>query len=182
MDIDDPRTQEEKEEWEKFSKENFIIAIGADGKITSVPFDKADTKHYQLFSRLNEKLGGVMGEVWWNSTSLDLPNTLAKKDFIVIFPLDLEEIGATKTTLFPFKPTKKQLNAFKTLYEPLKKMSAITYYKSPSEGKNLNYGENYDFDFENLDRFVNEKLAEAEIEENSKIKAEKDTDTEDIDI
>ena len=59
--------ENEKEFW----NENCIIAIDPSGKFKSVSAKENEEAHWQLYFRLNKKLGGIMGEIKpWNRSML----------------------------------------------------------------------------------------------------------------
>lgn len=144
-----------------FWKENYNIAIDQDGNFVSVPAIETEIDHWQIYARLNKKLGGIMGEIKpWDlgsddNTCYDLPNRLAKLKYINIYPSYLIN-NDEFFVIFPYKPTKKQIETFKTLYEHFSNSKyKFNYFEKPNDELCLDYDlitEGVD----NLKKFVKE--------------------------
>ncbi len=141
-----------------YFEENFVIVVDRNGKMTSVPRVLGEIDHYKLFRRLNEKLNGIMGIILDTDSSLNLPNRLAKLDYLVIFPFYLvdkmEECDSV--VAFPFNPTKQQLLFLKSLYPHLEKQEIVYFFEEPDLNEEIDYRE-WNYPLDDLKIFVENK-------------------------
>ncbi len=141
-----------------FFEENFIIVIGRDGRIDSIPRKEGEVQHSEPFLRLDKKLKIFDDDVIL-ATSQDLPNIVAKRGYINIFPfLVYEGVESQFVVVFPFNPSKEQLDSLTTLYGELETVR-IGYFEKPDVSGFLFYN-NLKEGFENLKKFVQQKLEE----------------------
>ena len=86
-----------------------------------------------------------------------MPNKLAKLNFINIYPasvIDNDEI----IVIFPYKPTKKQLETLKNLYDQLSNPNyRVYYFEKPNDELYLDYDELKKEGIESLKDFVKKK-------------------------
>lgn len=146
------------EEDYSFFEDNFLIAISGDGRITSVQRKENEYAHYQPFIRLDHKIA-LSKIINANCTALDAPNICAKDGYIIIYPINMDEYELKKIifgVVFPFKPSKEQLELLISLYEQLKKIK-IVYFEKPSIDRDLDYRQRK-YGLEDLKKFVEEKL------------------------
>ncbi len=146
-----------------YFEENFVIVVDRNGKMTSVPREPGEIDHYKPFRRLNEQLNGIMGIILETDSSLNLPNRLAKLDYLVIFPFYLvDKIEECDSVVaFPFNPTKQQLLFLKSLYPHLEKQEKVYFFEEPDINEEFEYAE-LDGPLEELENFVEKKLNQIE--------------------
>ena len=128
-----------KEDYSYF-EENFLIAIRRDGRITSVPRKENEIEHFKPFTRLDYQLA-LSVKINWYCTALNAPNICAKDGYIIIYPVNMDEYDIRNIifgVVFPYKPTKKQLSAFTSLYDQLEKVKVV-YFEKPSIDRDLDH-------------------------------------------
>jgi len=146
-----------EEDYSYFEKK-FLIAIRMDGRIISVARKENEYAHWQPFLRLDYQLV-LSVEINWYCTALNAPNICAKDGYIIIYPVNMDEYDIRNIifgVVFPYKPTKKQLLAFTSLYDQLEKVK-VEYFEKPSIDRDLDYKQSK-YGLEDLKKFVEEKL------------------------
>ena len=126
---------------ENYFKKYIITAIAPDGSIINEEKDESEENHYQSYIRLDNKLGGIIGYIDKRThSSYNLPNIVAKLGYINIYPEivldDVETTGVApedfECVIFPYKPTKSQLECLIKLYKELEQCKNVSFFKKPS--------------------------------------------------
>ena len=137
-----------------------LYVIDKNGIITSVTKVKGESMHWEPYSRLNEKLRGIFGNITKKDQGMELANRVSKYGFINIFPIGVYDLSQGFAVVFPLEKTECQLESLMSLYSVLKSYD-IGYYEKPNFKNNyLNDKEDYIEGIGKLREFVEKQLEE----------------------
>lgn len=138
-------------------EEKILYAINKDGKINFVPKAIGESIHCEPYSRLNEKLGGILGNITINDTGVNLPNIVAKRGFINICPVAVYNLSYGFVVVFPLTKTERQLESLKGLMYVLEKRKMYFWEQPNFKNEDLDWSECIE-GTERLKKFIEEEL------------------------